>query len=141
MIEPVPVMLTGPEDREGGSAAAVKKGWLVYDLGKRIGAFLASKKERDNQALQVQEFFEQDFRKLADSHPGAVIALANPGILFEPELELNPRQLILWAARRGNIALIWPGREERGVLKLGWEESPYGVDFSPEHVRILQEEI
>lgn len=140
MIETLLVYLVKPEYQEQKIISAEKSGWVVYDLGKRISSFLINKKERICLALEVQDFFETDIRAIMRKYQNTIIALVNPGILFEPELELNPRQLILWTAHRYQTALIWPGEEERGMLKLGSKDSPYSIDLSRANYKIVQEE-
>ena len=85
--------------------------------------------EAVNRIIQEHMFTEQNL--------GEVVIIANPGILFEPELHIDVPELLRRISRNTLVILLWPGEITKDKLSFMRPSSPYCIHQSETNYIVL----
>ena len=87
----------------------------------------------------VQEAVSKIIREhtFVDPTFGECVVIANPGILFEPELGIDVTELLRRVSKNTLTILLWPGEASEQRLWLLREPSPYHINYSEINYIIL----
>ncbi len=108
--------------------------YSVLDVGKCLATAFVKKSILEPEAQEIRVAFEEAVERTAISigeNRDRVVFLHNLGILFEPEIGLNPSRIIADLSKRINIFLLWDG-ETTVSGELCWPTQPdeFCFDFS-----------
>lgn len=103
----------------------------VLNMGREL-AIAISNLDRHNELkfqFTVQEAVNRIIQEhtFTESNLGEVVIIANPGILFEPELHIDVPELLRRISRNTLVILLWPGEITKDKLSLMRPSSPYCI--------------
>ena len=113
----------------------------VLNIGKELAKAIEPMKRRPEVHFQfaVQEAVSKIIREHSFIDPtfGECVVIANPGILFEPELGIDVTELLRRVSKNTLTSLLWPGEASEQGLWLLRESSPYHINYSEINYIIL----
>lgn len=89
-----------------------------------------SKKMLELARSQRAKQAEKLMREVISSVPGEVVFLDNLGILFDPNLELEPLRLLQLSSRNRTVIASWNGKFDAGTLTYAEPGHPEFAQFS-----------
>ena len=103
----------------------------VLNMGREL-AIAISNLDRHNE-LKFQFTVQEAVNRIIQEHTltepnlGEVVIIANPGILFEPELHIDVPELLRRISRNTLVILLWPGEITKDKLSFMRPSSPYCI--------------
>ena len=126
---------------------AVLKNWYwlagvqVLNIGKDLAKVVEAMKRRPEIHFQfsVQEAVITIIREHTNIDPsfGEYVVIANPGILFEPELGIDVVELLRRVSKNTLTILLWPGEVSKQMLWFLREGSKHRINYSDINYIIL----
>lgn len=117
----------------------------VINIGKEISTFISGLKDYSYLNMDVFDFTTkllEDRKANINGTGNDVVAIYNLGILLEPALELNAKQLIKEFSKSSAIIIIWENQSDLpDVLNWPTQQSNYSFDFTDTQLKRLQHEI
>ena len=114
----------------------------VINIGKEISTFINGLEDYIYLNMDVFDFtmkLLEDQKAKIGCTGNDVVAIYNLGILLEPALELNAKQLIKEFSKSSAIIIIWENQSELpDVLNWPTQENNYSFDFTDTHLKTLQ---
>jgi hypothetical protein len=119
--------------------------WLagvqVLNIGKDLAKVVKPMKRRPEIHFQfsVQEAVINIIREHTNIDPsfGEYVVIANPGILFEPELGIDVVELLRRVSKNTLTILLWPGEASKQMLWFLREGSEHRINYSDINYIIL----
>ena len=110
-------------------------------MGFEISKFISNLKHTNHLSITVQEYvttiLNQNITKLPDME-NDVVAIYNLGILFEPELDLNPSAILKNFSKNSALIIIWDGDIHlSNQLHYHIKQDKIFLDFKDTHLKIL----
>ncbi len=116
-------------------------GESVLNMGREL-AIAISTLDRHNE-LKFQFTVQDAVNRIIQEHTftepnlGEVVIIANPGILFEPELHIDVTELLRRISRNTLLILLWPGEITKDKLSFLRPSSPYSINQSETNYIVL----
>ena len=113
----------------------------VLNMGREL-AIAISNLDRHNE-LKFQFTVQEAVNRIIQEHTltepnlGEVVIIANPGILFEPELHIDVPELLRRISRNTLVILLWPGEITKDKLSFMRPSSPYCILLSETNYIVL----
>ncbi len=134
-----------PDELDQNILSAKNSGVGVVNIGKEVALFIDSLPNRKYLQLVTYEFLTEILNRhktKIDASSNSVLVIFNLGILFEPELQLNPTQLLKDFSKSTTLIILWDNQSEHSRF-LHWptQEKKYYLDFSDILLKYLNHEI
>lgn len=113
----------------------------VLNMGRELATAILTI-DRHNE-LKFQFTVQEAVNRLVQEHTftepklGEVVIIANPGILFEPELHIDVPELLRRISRNTLVILLWPGEITKDKLSFMRPSSPYCIHQSDTNYIVL----
>ena len=106
----------------------------VLNMGRELATVISTIDRHNELKFQftVQEAVNRIIQEHTFTEPnlGEVVIIANPGILFEPELHIDVPELLRRISRNTLVILLWPGEITKDKLSFMRPSSPYCIHQS-----------
>lgn len=115
------------------------------NIGKEVATYIDNLKDDSYLGIYVYDFTKKLFEKRKVKMEGSIndiVVVYNLGILLEPSLELNAKQLLKDASKSIAVIIIWENTlEHTNTLKWPSQENKYALDFQDVPLKRVQYEI
>ena len=116
-------------------------GEKVLNMGRELATAISNLDRHNELKFQftVQEAVNRIIQEHTFTEPnlGEVVIIANPGILFEPELHIDVPELLRRISRNTLVILLWPGEITKDKLSFMRPSSPYCIHQSETNYIVL----
>ena len=113
----------------------------VLNMGRELATVISTIDRHNELKFQftVQEAVNRIIQEHTFTEPnlGEVVIIANPGILFEPELHIDVPELLRRISRNTLVILLWPGEVTKDKLSFTRPSSPYCIHQSETNYIVL----
>lgn len=111
----------------------------LINVGKSIAQFISGRTIGKHIGLDVEDYFKRLIGDTAQEHWGIKgVALANIGILLEPELSLNVEKILMDLSKDSAIVIVWQHMVENS-RRLVWNDTvKISLEFPEQTIHRLE---